>query len=120
VLLEKASTNLARIFRLSRLGFMADTGLSDKAKSAGERMAKRIAPLLSHLLGTHSSAAKSGKLPAALMTATEFDGTTGKYFDREKETLSSELSYNKANAMNFWERSIELTRLQANETIFAI
>jgi hypothetical protein len=100
-------------------GFMADTGLSGSAKSFGERMVKNMAPLLARLLGTHSSAVLvlSGKLLATLVTDIAFDGVTGKYFDRGQEILSSESSYNKANALNLWERSIELAHLQANETI---
>ena len=99
-------------------GFMANTGLSGNVKGFGERLAKNIAPLLARLLGTYSDAKKSGKLLASLMTDAQFEGITGKYFDRRKEYLSSELSYNKSNAENLWIRSIELVGLQQNETIF--
>jgi NAD(P)-dependent dehydrogenase (short-subunit alcohol dehydrogenase family) len=99
-------------------GFMADTGLGGNAKGLATSMMKSIAPLAARLLGTLSSAEKSGKLLAALMTDAAFEGVTGKYFDREKEALSSELSCNKANAVNLWVRSIELTKLQSNETVF--
>jgi NAD(P)-dependent dehydrogenase (short-subunit alcohol dehydrogenase family) len=43
-------------------GFMTDTGLGENAKSAGEKIAKCIAPLLARILGTHSSVKKSGRL----------------------------------------------------------
>jgi NAD(P)-dependent dehydrogenase (short-subunit alcohol dehydrogenase family) len=92
-------------------GFMADTGLGENAKSANERIVKYIAPLLARMLGTHSSAKKSGKLLAGMMTSSQYENVTGKYFDRGKETPSSELSYNKANAINLWERSIKLSEL---------
>jgi NAD(P)-dependent dehydrogenase (short-subunit alcohol dehydrogenase family) len=101
-------------------GFMADTGLGEKAKGAGEIIVKRIAPLLARILGTHSSAKKSGRLLAGMMTGSRFENVTGKYFDREKEVPSSELSYNRANAVNLWERSIELTQLQPQETFFKL
>jgi NAD(P)-dependent dehydrogenase (short-subunit alcohol dehydrogenase family) len=99
-------------------GFMADTGLGGSAKSAGERIIKRIAPVFAHLLGTYSSAKKSGELLADMMTGKQYENITGKYFDRGKEVLSSELLYNKANAVNLWERSVELTQLQQSETFF--
>jgi hypothetical protein len=63
---------------------------------------------------------KSGKWLAALMTDAQYEGVTGKYFDRGKETRSSELSYNKDNAANLWGRSMELTQMQDDETIFTI
>jgi NAD(P)-dependent dehydrogenase (short-subunit alcohol dehydrogenase family) len=101
-------------------GFMADTGLSGSAKGFGESLAKSIAPLLARLLGTHSSAKKSGRMLASLMTDAQWEGITGKYFDRGRERPSSELSRSKANAENLWRRSIELVGLQQNETILAL
>ncbi|MDR0683090.1 MAG: SDR family NAD(P)-dependent oxidoreductase [Dysgonamonadaceae bacterium] len=100
-------------------GFMADTGLA-KPKNTAEKLLKQLAPLLARLLGMHSSAAISGKLLAEYMTNAKYEGITGKYFDRTKEIPSSELSYSKANAANLWKRSVELTRLQQQETVFII
>jgi NAD(P)-dependent dehydrogenase (short-subunit alcohol dehydrogenase family) len=97
--------------------FMADTGLG-KANSFAERMAKSIAPVLARLMGLHSSAVKSGKILASLMTDEKYAGITGKYFDRDRERLSSELSYDTANAENLWKWSIELVGLLQNETLF--
>jgi NAD(P)-dependent dehydrogenase (short-subunit alcohol dehydrogenase family) len=101
-------------------GFMADTGLGGNTKSAGEKIVKHIAPLLARMLGTHSSAKKSGKWLAGMMTGSQYEHVTGKYFDRGKEAPSSELSYNRANAVNLWKRSIELTQLQQQETLFKL
>jgi NAD(P)-dependent dehydrogenase (short-subunit alcohol dehydrogenase family) len=101
-------------------GFMADTGLSGSAKGFGGKLAKNVAPLLARLLGTYSDAKKSGRLLASLMTGVQWEGITGKYFDRDRECPSSELSRNKANAENLWKRSIELVGLQQNETIFTL
>jgi hypothetical protein len=101
-------------------GFMADTGLGGSANSAGERIVKHIAPMLARILGTYSFAKKSGKLLADMMTGKQYENITGKYFDRGKEVSSSELSYSKANAVNLWERSIELTQLQQSETFFKL
>ncbi|MDR3246834.1 MAG: hypothetical protein LBT50_10425 [Prevotellaceae bacterium] len=50
----------------------------------------------------------------------QYEGVSGKYFDRGKEIPSSELSYNKANAENLWKGSTELVRLQNDETLFAL
>jgi len=100
-------------------GFMADTGLA-KPKNTVEKMLKNIAPLIAGLLGTRSSAKVSGKLLAEYMLNAKYEGINGKYFDRNKEAPSSELSYNKANAVNLWKRSIELTQMQQDETIFEI
>jgi NAD(P)-dependent dehydrogenase (short-subunit alcohol dehydrogenase family) len=99
-------------------GFMADTGLSGNTKGFGEILAKNIAPLAARLLGTYSDAKKSGQLLASLMTGAQYNGASGKYFDRDRECPSSELSYNRDNAENLWKRSIELVGLQPNETIF--
>ncbi|MDR1172331.1 MAG: hypothetical protein LBL24_07755, partial [Bacteroidales bacterium] len=77
-------------------------------------------PLLARILGTHSSAKKSGRLLAGMMTDSQYENVTGKYFDRGKDVPSSELSYNRANAVNLWERSIELTQLQQQETFFKL
>ena len=93
---------------------------SENAKSTSEKTAKILAPALARVIGLYSSSEKSGKLLAKMMTAASFEEVSGKYFDREKQIPSSELSYNKANAANLWERSTELTRLQQEETIFNI
>ena len=98
-------------------GFMADTGLA-KPKNAAEKLLQRVAPLIARLLGTHSSAVLSGKLLSDYMASAEYEGITGKYFDRKQEIRSSELSYNKENAVNLWNRSVELTKLQKKETVF--
>jgi NAD(P)-dependent dehydrogenase (short-subunit alcohol dehydrogenase family) len=116
----QAETNKNITVNAFNPGFMADTGLSGNAKSFGEKVAKNLGPLIARFLGTHSSSVLSGKWLAELMTDAQFEGLTGKYFDRGKETRSSELSYNKANAVNLWRRSIELTQLQNDETIFTI
>ena len=55
-----------------------------------------------------------------MITDASFEGITGKYFDRENEIPSSELSYNKENAINLWERSVELIQLQSEETIISV
>ncbi|MDR1585391.1 MAG: SDR family NAD(P)-dependent oxidoreductase [Prevotellaceae bacterium] len=99
-------------------GFMADTGLA-KPKNTAEKLVQKIAPLIARFLGTLSSAKISGNILAELLVNERYEGITGKYFDREKEIKSSRLSYNQENAGNLWLRSIEFTKLQANESIFS-
>jgi hypothetical protein len=101
-------------------GFMADTGLADQAKSFGQKVAKNVTPLIARLLDTHSSAVQSGKLLAELVTDDKYKDFTGSYFDRGQRILSSELSYNKANAVNLWNQSVELTCLKQEETILKV
>jgi NAD(P)-dependent dehydrogenase (short-subunit alcohol dehydrogenase family) len=98
-------------------GFMADTGLA-KPDGLAENLLKHIAPLIARLLRVHSTAEKSGKLLANLMTDNRYNGLTGRYFDRENEKPSSPLSYNRKNAANLWQRSAEFVKLQSDETIF--
>jgi hypothetical protein len=98
---------------------MADTGLA-KPKNFAEKMLQKIAPLIAQLLGTKSSAEISGKFLANYMLSPDYENVTGKYFDRDKIVKSSELSYNQANALNLWKRSVELVKLTQSETIFKI
>jgi NAD(P)-dependent dehydrogenase (short-subunit alcohol dehydrogenase family) len=106
----KSGTNKNITINAFNPAFMADTGLGGHAKTVGEKIATHLAPLIARLMGLHSSAEKSGKLLAAMMTDAQFEGITGKYFDRGKEIPSSVLSYNKENAVNLWEKSMELTQ----------
>jgi NAD(P)-dependent dehydrogenase (short-subunit alcohol dehydrogenase family) len=98
-------------------GFMADTGLA-KPNGMAENLLKHIAPLIARLLRVHSTAEKSGKMLANLMTDNRYNGLSGRYFDRENEKQSLHLSYNRKNAVNLWQRSVEFVKLQSNETIF--
>jgi len=113
----KAETDKKITVNAFNPGFMANTGLG-KPGNMAEKLLKHIAPLLARIAGVYSTAEKSGKLLALLMTDARYDGFTGKYLDRGKEIPSSELSYNKANASNLRQRSVELVKLQKNETIY--
>jgi NAD(P)-dependent dehydrogenase (short-subunit alcohol dehydrogenase family) len=93
-------------------GFMADTGLADRATGVMERMAKRVAPLLARWMGTGSSSEQSGRWLAAMLTDLDLKGVTGKYFDRGRVAPSSELSYRKEYAVNLWERSMGLVGME--------
>lgn len=68
--------------------------------------------------GKPSSSVKSGAILASLITEPALDTMSGKYLDRGKDIKSSPLSYNKDNARELWETSMELSKLSQSETIF--
>jgi hypothetical protein len=72
------------------------------------------------LLGTLSTVKKSGSLLASMMTNSAYANITGKYFDRGKVIPSSNQSYNKENAKNLWNRSVELVHLKQSDTIITL
>jgi hypothetical protein len=96
---------------------MPDTGLNGKNLNLFQRFLNNLTKIPAALLGTLSSVEKSGDLLAAMMTDSKYDSITGKYFDRGKEISSSNQSYNLEKSGNLWNRSIELTNLQQNESI---
>lgn len=61
---------------------------------------------------------KSSAALASLVTDAKYNSVTGKYIDQGKIIKSSPLSYNKANAKNLWDKSVELVNLTDSETIF--
>ena len=101
-------------------GFMEDTSFSGDSKTLLPSIARFVAPIIALLLGVKSTSIKSGKLLALLVTSPNYEGVSGKYFDRDKEIKSSELSYSKENAKDLWNTSIELANIQQNETILSV
>jgi NAD(P)-dependent dehydrogenase (short-subunit alcohol dehydrogenase family) len=75
--------------------------------------------IMGYIIGKSSSSVKSGAILASLMIDPLFGKMTGKYLDRGKDTKSSPLSYNKDNARELWETSMELSKLSQSETIFS-
>jgi NAD(P)-dependent dehydrogenase (short-subunit alcohol dehydrogenase family) len=53
----------------------------------------------------------SAQAVAALAAAPEVEGVTARYYNRTKETRSSEISYDMNIAKTLWDASMELTRL---------
>jgi hypothetical protein len=70
------------------------------------------------IVGKPSSSVKSGAILASLITDPALSKMSGKYLDRGKNIKSSPLSYNKDNARELWETSMELCKLSQSETIF--
>lgn len=70
------------------------------------------------IVGKPSSSVKSGAILASIITEPALAKISGKYLDRGKDIKSSPLSYNKDNARELWETSMELSKLSQSETIF--
>ena len=84
-------------------GFMAATNFSGgHADAARSLVVKTTMPDRYGELGTSSDAL------AEIATDSQFENVSGKYFDRSTNTKdSSELSYNKDNREELWEKSLE-------------
>ena len=91
-------------------GFMAETNFSGmKADKARSFMVKKTMPDRYGELGTSSDAL------AKLATDDAYKSISGEYFDRSTNTAkSSELSYNKENEKELWEKSCAYTGLSEN------
>jgi NAD(P)-dependent dehydrogenase (short-subunit alcohol dehydrogenase family) len=88
-------------------GLMPGSGLA-RDYGAVQRFAWRfLMPLLRVLPQVHSTR-ESGANLAALASSPEFDGITGKYFDRRKPIRSSADSYDRVKAQDLWQTSERL------------
>jgi len=61
----------------------------------------------------------SGKALARMVTDSQYEGVTGKYFNIGKEISSSEESYDRQKAIDLWEGSAKLVKLAPEENIFS-
>jgi NAD(P)-dependent dehydrogenase (short-subunit alcohol dehydrogenase family) len=101
-------------------GLMPGTGLARSYPPFLRFVSKYILPVLILVHPNVNTVTKSGKALASLVTNTELDKTTGKYFEGIKEIKSSALSYSKENRKDLWGTSVELSALNKNETIFPL
>jgi NAD(P)-dependent dehydrogenase (short-subunit alcohol dehydrogenase family) len=90
-------------------GLMPGTGLA-RDYSAAARFAYRFVLPLLLLLPNVNSVEKSGRRLARLAIDPIYDGISGKYFSRGRDTRSSLESYDEAKARALWEASEALTR----------
>ena len=101
-------------------GFMPGTGLARDYGAGARFVVNRILPRLVPLFGSLgvrvNSTQSSGKNLARLVLDPELEDVSGRYFEGEKETRSSEQSYDRENAAQLWETSTELVRLRPEET----
>lgn len=101
-------------------GLMPGTGLARQAPPVVFFVWKYILPIITLLPINANTPKKSGKSLASLVINPKFYNVTGKYFQGKKEKKSSNLSYNKENALDLWNTSVKLIRLAKNETILSI
>ncbi len=88
-------------------GFMADTNFS---KGKGKLRSVAVKTTMPERYGTLEA---SSDALAELAVSGEFENVSGKYFDRSTKYIkSSELSYNRENAAELWEKSAEWTQIK--------
>jgi len=97
-------------------GLVAGTGLGRDEKAWTRFTWHFILPVMSRLLGFGRSPAQAGADLAYLATASELVGVTGKYFRGSEPVASSDDSYDQGKAADLWQTSIELSRLQPDES----
>jgi NAD(P)-dependent dehydrogenase (short-subunit alcohol dehydrogenase family) len=100
-------------------GLIAGTGLGRNARGFTRLMWYYILPWLSRLMGFGRSARQSGEDLAHLATAPELTGVSGQYFDGRETKRSSDASYDLDKAADLWRTSVELCRLQSDESPLA-
>ena len=101
-------------------GMMPGTGLARDYSFFSRFMWKYVLQILTLFKRNVHTANQSGKALASLVTDTELESVSGKYFDGTKQISSSKLSYNKENSYDLWRTSIELVQLKQNETILPL
>jgi NAD(P)-dependent dehydrogenase (short-subunit alcohol dehydrogenase family) len=101
-------------------GLMTDTNFTSSGNKVTRAILVGIMKVLAAIIGRLGSSKKSGKELAALITDSQYNNSTGKYFDRGKEVKSSAPSYDKTAARNLWIESAELVKLRQDETILSI
>lgn len=69
-----------------------------------------VLPVLTLFKSNVNTPAKSGKRLAQLAVGSQ-GSATGKYYSDGHEASSSELSFDKANALDLWNSSAEMTQL---------
>lgn len=100
-------------------GAMADTGFSRPAGNTLVRGVVRVVGgIMGALIGKQSTSIESGALLASLITNPSLAAASGKYIDRGVTAESSLLSYDRDNARELWQASLEMSGLKPSETIF--
>jgi NAD(P)-dependent dehydrogenase (short-subunit alcohol dehydrogenase family) len=97
-------------------GLVAGTGLGRDEKTWTRFTWHFILPVMSRLMGFGRTATQAGADLAHLATASELARVTGKYFSGREPVASSAESYDERKAADLWQTSIELSRLQPDES----
>ena len=101
-------------------GLMPGTGLARQVSPIAFFVWKYVMPVMTLLPINANTPKKSGKALAFLVTNPAFSHVTGRYFEGTREIKSSKLSYDKENAKDLWNTSIDLAGLKKEETILSI
>jgi len=91
-------------------GMMPGTGLAQSYPPVVRFLWHYVLPVLTLFRTNVNTPAKSGKRLASLAAGSE-GNATGKYFSDGHEAQSSELSHDKAKALELWNSSAEMTQL---------
>lgn len=121
--------NLYFTYELSRRLEHIDSSITANALNPGLMTDTNFAPnksrftpeFLQQVWDRIGSLEQSANALAHMVTDPSLDTMTGNYFDRginPKE--SSPLSYNSENALNLWNTSVTLTKLEQNETLLGL
>jgi len=116
----KSQTNKNITVNAFNPGMMPGTGLARDYNPLLKLVWKYILPVLIVFKRNVNLVSKSGRALASLITNSELDGVSGKYFDGTKEIHSSALSYNLENRNDLWRTSVELVQLKQSETILSL
>jgi NAD(P)-dependent dehydrogenase (short-subunit alcohol dehydrogenase family) len=109
ILRESGSRITANAFNPA---FMNDTGSGEKT-NVGILLAKNVVgPLMAIAQGRLGSSEKSSAALCEMITGEKYEGVSGKYIDRGKDTKSSALSYNEENWRDLWDTSLKLVGLE--------
>ncbi len=100
-------------------GLMPGSGLAKDYPPVARFIWYSILPVL-QLLPVVNGMKQSGKALAKLVLDRNLENVTGKYFSGFKMTASSKESSDRALAKQLWQGSIELTKLQPEETILKL
>lgn len=98
-------------------GLVAGTELGRHGKTMTRLTWYYILPGISRLFGFGRSPHQSGSDLAYLATAPELENVTSKYFSGREMVDSSVKSYDQDKAADLWQTSVELSRLQTDESL---
>lgn len=97
-------------------GLVPGTGLARTYSPMLRFVWKNVFPLLRYFMRNVNTSENSGKRLANLAYAKQFQENKGKYFEGEKEIMSSEDSYNQDFQQLLWTNTINLLGIKQQET----
>ena len=117
-LVAKSDPNFAAItVNVFNPGLMPGSGLASDYNAIAKFVWNNILPILCNFIPKVNTMPDAGSGLARLVTDPELANVTAKYFSCLEMTNSATESYDQSKAEQLWQGSVELTGLQANETI---